>query len=285
MPAGSHSFQVGSIRCTVLSDGYFSYPAPWFFPKIEPERVSQALESHHMPQERILSPFTCLLIESGRDVVLVDTGGGTAFPASGALVARLEMAGIRPGDVETVILTHAHADHIGGSVNAAGRPTFPNARHILSDLEWDFWMVGRADLRGLRVPVQVQDSMRATARRCLHTLRFQIEPITGETEIVPGVRALPSPGHTPGHLAILISSDGEHLLNVADAAVHPMHLEEPAWENGFDLSAGVAVSSRRFLLERVVAERMHLMAFHFPFPSVGRVTARPEGGWRWTPGW
>jgi len=284
MPAGSHRFQVGSIHCSVLSDGYFSYPAPWFFPNTGQEKLSRALEARRLPHDRILSPYTCLLIETGRHVVLVDTGGGTS-QTCGRIVARLQMAGIRPADVGTVVLTHAHPDHIGGAVNSAGRPTFPNARHILAEIEWDFWMAGRIDLRGLQVPSDVRDSIRATARRCLHALRFQAEPIGGETEIVPGVRAIPAPGHTPGHLAILLSSEGQHLMNVGDAAVHPLHLEEPDWENGFDQAAGMAVSTRRGLVERAVAESMHLMAFHFPFPSVGRVAARAEGGWSWTPGW
>jgi glyoxylase-like metal-dependent hydrolase (beta-lactamase superfamily II) len=285
MPAGSHCFQVGSIRCSVLSDGYFSYPTPWFFPNCDPAEVSRAFDAHHLPRDRVLSPYTCLLIETGGHVVLVDTGAGAESPTSGAVVARLQMAGIRRGDVETVVLTHAHPDHIGGTVNSSGRPTFPNARHVVADIEWDFWMAGRVDLRRLRVPPDVQDSMTTRARQCLDALKFQAETISGETEIAPGVRAIPAPGHTPGHLAILISSEGQHLLNVGDAAVHPLHLEQPEWENGFDLATGEAVSTRRALLERAVAESMHLMAFHFPFPSVGRAAARAEGGWTWTPGW
>ncbi|MBZ5624854.1 MAG: MBL fold metallo-hydrolase [Acidobacteriia bacterium] len=285
MPAGSHGFQVGSIRCSVLSDGYFSYPTPWFFPNADQDRLSRALASRGQPLGRVLSPYTCLLIEIGRHVVLVDTGGGTASATSGSIVARLHMAGIRPRDVETVVLTHAHPDHIGGAVNSSGRPTFPNARHVLAELEWEFWMAGRGDLRGLRLPDDLKDSMGATARRCLGALKFQIETIDRETEIAPGVRAIPAPGHTPGHLAILLSSEGQHLINVGDAAVHPLHLEEPDWENGFDLAAAAAVATRRTLVERAVSERMRLMAFHFPFPSVGRVAARAEGGWTWSPGW
>jgi glyoxylase-like metal-dependent hydrolase (beta-lactamase superfamily II) len=122
------------------------------------------------------------------------------------------------------------------------------------------------------------------ARRCLGVLRHQIEPIDRETEVVPGVTAIPAPGHTPGHLAVLIASDGHQLLNLGDAAVHPLHLEQPSWQNGFDLDPARALATRRQLVERAVADGMHLMAFHFPFPSIGRVSVM-NGGWLWTPGW
>ena len=143
MPEGSHRFQVGSISCTVLSDGYYSYPASWFFPNAAPEDLSRALESHHLPTDAVLSPYTCLLIETGRHVVLVDTGAGEYSRSSGAIQARLEVAGIRPKDVDTVILTHAHPDHIGGAIDLFGRPAFPNARYVLSELEWEFWTAAR----------------------------------------------------------------------------------------------------------------------------------------------
>jgi len=284
MPEGSHHFQVGSMCCTVLSDGYCSYPTPWFFPNADPDQLRQAFERRHLEQERILSPYTCLLIETGRHVVLVDTGAGVYSPTTGAILARLEIAGVRARNVDTVVLTHAHPDHIGGAIDACGRPTFPNASYLISEPEWEFWTAARADLRGLRVPDEMRQSIQSVARRCLGPLRHQIEPVARETEVVPGVYAIPAPGHTPGHLAVLLSSDGHHLLNLGDAAVHPLHLERPDWENGFDLTGDRAVATRRGLMERAVAENMHVMAFHFPFPSVGTVSAR-DGGWEWTPGW
>jgi glyoxylase-like metal-dependent hydrolase (beta-lactamase superfamily II) len=284
MPEGSYRFQVGSITCTVLSDGYYSYPASWFFPNADPDALSQALESHHLPQEAVLSPYTCLLIETGRHVLLVDTGAGEYSRTSGAIQARLEIAGVRPTDVDTVLLTHAHPDHIGGAVDLFGRPAFPNARYVLSELEWEFWTGARTDLSHLRVPEAAKESIRSMARRCLAALRHQIEPVERETELIPGVTGIPAPGHTPGHLAVLIASEGRQLLNLGDAAVHPLHLEQPSWENGFDLAADRALVTRRRLMERAAAEDMHVMAFHFPFPSIGSVSAK-GGGWVWTPGW
>jgi glyoxylase-like metal-dependent hydrolase (beta-lactamase superfamily II) len=193
------------------------------------------------------------------------------------------MLGIRPADVDTVILTHAHPDHIGVATPHR-QPIFRNARHILAEREFEFW-TGRADLGGMRVPDEIKASTVGTARRSLEAIRFQIETVDGEREVVPGVWVLPAPGHTPGHQALLISDSGQHLLNVGDAAVHPLHLQDPTLENGFDLIPQEAGAVRTELLERAVAEGMHMLPFHFPFPSVGRVTARQMGGWDWAPGW
>jgi glyoxylase-like metal-dependent hydrolase (beta-lactamase superfamily II) len=285
MPEGSYAFQVGGICCTVLSDGYYAYPLPWFFPNADPDRLAESLDRRRLPHHAVLSPYTCLLIETGRHVILVDTGAGESSRNAGAIVARLELAGIRPRDVDTVILTHAHPDHIGGTTTPAGRAVFPHARHVLSKFEWEFWTRAHPDLGALRLPTEITDAMAPRAQHSMDALRFQLETVDAEREIVPGVLVLPAPGHTPGHLALLIESQGERLLNIGDAAVHPLHLEYPELENGFDLSPGIAVATRRELLARAVAENMRVMAFHFPFPSVGRVAPRCDGGWDWTPGW
>src|SRR5215831_20016473 len=100
MPAGSHRFRVGSIGCTVLSDGYSSYPTSWVFPNADGERLTKSLDQRRLPREDVLSPYCCLLIETGRHVVLVDTGAGNASPSTGAVLARLEMEGIHPKDVD-----------------------------------------------------------------------------------------------------------------------------------------------------------------------------------------
>jgi len=285
MPAGSYRFRVGSIGCTVLCDGYFSYPGQWFFPNAEPERLAGALAERRLSADHVVSPFACLLVETGRHVMLVDTGAGESLSTTGAIRARLEMEGIRPKDVDTVLLTHAHPDHVGGATDLRGRSAFPNARYVLAEAEWEFWNSPRTNLDGLRLPDEVKIGILRTAKESLHAIRHQVEPIDGETEVVPGVRALPARGHTPGHLALQVSSDDCALLHIADAALHPLHLEEPGWENGFDLDAAAALATRRDLAQRAAAEGMHVMAFHFPFPSVGTLAATPEGGWKWSPGW
>jgi glyoxylase-like metal-dependent hydrolase (beta-lactamase superfamily II) len=284
MPEGSHRFQVGSFACTVLTDGYASHPTRWYFPAADPVQLAQELAERRQPLESVLTPYTCLLIETGRQAILVDTGAGPWSVTSGAILARLEMAGFRPGDVDTVILTHAHPDHIGGAVDTSGRPVFANARHVLSELEYEFWTGGQPGLKGLGLPDELLRRMDETARRALRQLRFQLELVTTEIEIAHGVSVIPAPGHTPGHLAVLIASEGRSLLSIGDAATHLFHVKHLEWESGFDLDAPRALTTRRQLLERAATGQMDVMAFHFPFPSVGRLAARAEGGWDWLPG-
>jgi glyoxylase-like metal-dependent hydrolase (beta-lactamase superfamily II) len=119
-------------------------------------------------------------VETGRHVVLIDTGAGPGGRSSGAILARLEVAGIRPRNVDTVILTHAHPDHIGGTVGAGNRPVFTNARHVLSEYEWEFWTRANPDLTAMRVPHEIRDGIGLVAKRSMETLRFQIETVDRE---------------------------------------------------------------------------------------------------------
>lgn len=272
----SFSFRIGAFDCISINDGDALYDAEDYAPNAPPEEVRLALEAHgHEPRD-IPSPYSGLLVSTGSNVVLIDTGAGDLFPAVGKLLGNLRGAGIEPEEVDTVILTHGHPDHIGGNVGTDGKPVFPNARYVMFRAEWDYW-TDDGVLAGL-APVFGEWS-----RRNLGPLRDRVDLLDSEIEIVPGIEAIDSAGHTPGHLALGIRSEGDELLYVSDAAIHPIHLEHPDWHPVWDFEPSEAIANKRRLFDRAATDHSLLLAFHFPpFPSLGHVTKRGSG-WHWDP--
>ena len=145
--------------------------------------------------------------------------------------------------------------------------------------EWNFWTSEQAELK---LDEHVKELLLAFARKNLPPIKGQLDLVDHETEIVPGIRAVAAPGHTPGHMALAISSRGEQLLVISDAALHPIHLEQPDWYAAVDFAPEQAVATRRRLLNRASAEKAMVLAFHFPFPGLGHVVQKGEG-WQWQP--
>jgi glyoxylase-like metal-dependent hydrolase (beta-lactamase superfamily II) len=279
MASSTESFSVGDIPCIAISDGTFSYPTNWIFSNVPPEQVEDSLRSHDLPLNQVVSPYTCLVVKAGKHKVLIDTGADGMAPTTGELLKHLKAEGITPEEITTVVLTHAHPDHIGGVLDAARKPAFPNARYVMSRTEWDFW-TSDPDLRNNGLDDHVKELLVSCARNKLPPLQECIELLDGEKEIVPGVYAIPAPGHTPGHMALVISSSKEQLLHMSDSVLHPMHMEHPAWRNVFDLSEDTAATTRRRLLDRAAAENASVLAYHFPFPGRGRVKNNGNA-WKW----
>jgi glyoxylase-like metal-dependent hydrolase (beta-lactamase superfamily II) len=188
---------------------------------------------------------------------------------------------MEPVDIDTVILTHGHPDHIGGNTDAEGKPAFRNARYVMWKDEWEFWM-SEPDLAQLKVEEDIKQLMLMLARRNLPPIEGQLELVEREKEILPGIQAIAAPGHTPGHMVLAISSDSERLLYASDAILYPIHIERPDWYAAFDLEPEQAVTTRQQLIERVTAEKALMIACHFPFPGLGHVIQKGEG-WQWQP--
>jgi glyoxylase-like metal-dependent hydrolase (beta-lactamase superfamily II) len=266
-----YQFEIGALHCLAVSDGTFVYPPAMVFVNARKEDYEGALRERHLPLDEVKTPYICLYLDTRAHRVLVDTGAGKLAPTTGRLVKNLQRAGIDPATIDTVIVTHAHPDHIGGNVDPNGDLTFPNARYLMSRVEWEFW-TSKPDVSSLRCDDHLKQMLLQSAADMLPPIRNRLDLVDGEAEVVPGVRTLPAPGHTPGHLALEISSQGEMLIDAVDAILHPILIERLNWYSVVDLLPEKTLASRRRLLEQAVETRAAVMAFHFPFPGLGRVT-------------
>ncbi len=256
-------FNIGEFEITAIQDGTSQFETAIYGANAGEGEIDALLAANNLPTGTANSTFNVTLVNTGEQLILLDTGlGAASAPNGGRLIPTLELLGIAPGDINAVILSHFHPDHING-VGDGSTAAFPNATYYFPQVEWDFLQ-----------EVQSNVEMAATALGLLQPMsdNDQLALYAAEAEIVPGIQAVAAPGHTPGHSALLIASGGNQLLNMVDAVLHPVvTFQRPDWYPGFDADGALGVETRIALLGRAADEQLQVMGYHFPFPGTGYV--------------
>ena len=272
----SYRFKLGDFECVSISDGSLDYPPQNFFANVPKEQIEEVLRQRNLPTDHITTPYTYLFVNTGEHQVLVDMGAGHLAPSTGKLPQNMKAAGIEPVDIDTVTITHAHPDHIGGTLDDEGKPVYVNARYFMWKNEWDFWFSETAFAKA-------PESFVRLARENLEPIQDRMNLLDRESEILPGIRVIAAPGHTPGHMVVSASSGDEQLLYIGDTVLHPLHLEHPDWTPIYDIMPEKAAASKRRIFDRAAFDKALVIGQHFPpFPSLGYVVKKGEG-WEWQP--
>jgi glyoxylase-like metal-dependent hydrolase (beta-lactamase superfamily II) len=282
---------VGNVEVLALTDGAGEFPFTLrqLFPAVPAEAwvpFQQRYPTLFPGPDTWHNHYGCYVLRSQGRTILVDTGIGShatnpgmittlAGGVDGRLLTELQAAGVRPDDVHTVFLTHLHPDHVGWNLWRDGvtpRATFPNARYVMHQADWEAFQ--RPEVQGAMPFAYWEETLGPLA-----TLGV-LELITGEQALTGEITAIPTPGHTPGHMSLAIVSGGQRALIMGDVAIHPAQVTETDWAAIFDMDPQLAAQVRRQVFDRVEAEDSTLVACHFPAPGFGRLV-RLEGSRYW----
>ncbi|SEG71287.1 MBL fold metallo-hydrolase [Bosea lathyri] len=275
-----YRFALGTAEVTVVSDGPLPLGDPGTnFVGVPKETVYGMLETNFLPKDNVVLEQNIPVVNFGDRLVMFDTGMGfsKAFgPTTGRLQKSLEEAGIKPGDVDAIVCSHAHIDHIGGICTAEGKPLFPNAQIYISQIDFDFW----TDESKLNSPLK---AFVEHARANLLPVRERIVFFKDQQEFLPGVQALAAPGHTAGHHIFQVASAGKSFAFLGDLTHHAILLtENPRLEFAYDSDPKQAVQSRLKLLGMLSESKTPVMSYHFAWPGFGNL-AKAGDGFRYYP--
>jgi len=257
------------IEITVLSDGYLTLPMTFISPDAPAQERAAALKAAGQSGDTYRSPINVTLIKTPKDLIIVDVGSGAHFMASaGKLPGNLADNGIDPQAVTKVVYTHAHPDHIWGTVDDFDELQFPNAAYYMSAPERDFWM---ADDVLSKLPEDRQ-SFAVGAQRNIMLIEERLAPIAPGDDLSPGISVVDTKGHTPGHISIAAAYGAEKLIVLGDCLTHSViSFAHPDWPTTSDFDKDQAIATRQSLLAECATEGSQIIGYHLPGAGHGRV--------------
>jgi glyoxylase-like metal-dependent hydrolase (beta-lactamase superfamily II) len=276
-----YRFKIGSMEATVASDGPLPVGDPsTLFHGASKEQLSKLLTDHFLNPEKVVLEQNVVVLNVADRLVLFDTGLGSAMPlgpTAGRLLSNLKAAGIDSKDIDDIVLTHAHPDHCWCLMTPDGTRNFPNAQIRMTQADFDFW-TDEAKLGNDAIKAFVDGT-----RKQLIPNRDRMIFIKDGDEVVPGVQAVATPGHTVGHTSYMVSSQGQTFAILGDVAHHHvLSLDNPRIEFGYDTDPKQGVSTRIRTFDMLSANRIPFLAYHLPWPGVGHVVKQGDG-YRYVP--
>lgn len=277
-----YRYKVGDAQVTAISDGVNNFALPdTFVLNVKKDEVNAALEKNFMPKDKMSIQFAPLVINAGGKLVVVDTGNGAAAFASskgnvGQFGANMVAAGFDPKAVDIVVISHFHPDHINGLLTAQNTLAFPNAEVLVPAPEWKYFMDDGEMSR------QTSDRMKgafANVRRVFDAgLKKKVTPYEMGKDVAPGLQAVASFGHTPGHTSFILSSGSDKVFIQSDVTNLPaLFVTNPGWHLMFDQDPAMAEATRRKIYDMLVADKMRVQGYHYPFPANGFVEKDGNG--------
>ena len=273
---GIYRYKVGEFELTAINDGVGLRPIQeGFIKNASLDDVKDALTAAYLPTDKLPIPFNQLIVNTGRRVVLIDTGtGGQMAPTAGMLIENMEAAGIDPKAVDTVLISHFHGDHILGLRTKEGAAAFPNAEVQVPEQEWAFW----TDEGEMSRAPDSQKQAFANVRKVFDPIAKDVKKYAADQELVPGITSVAAYGHTPGHMVFRVSSGSEQMLVLSDTSNHPaLFVRNPGWHASFDMDAAKAEETRRRIFDMAATDRIPVQGYHFPFPATGHISKHGDG--------
>jgi glyoxylase-like metal-dependent hydrolase (beta-lactamase superfamily II) len=284
---GFYRFKIGDFQAIVISDGYGQIPIrPILAMNVSEAELAPVLKANFM-QPVIEITNNILVVDTGRERILVDSGFGEklgpSFGSFPGLEANLRRAGIAPESIGLVVTSHGHLDHVGGLVTKSGALAFPKAQFVFVDTEWNYWTGNRyeSEINNSPMPDPFKKGTIGAARDNLPLVADRSRFVKQGGEITSGVHYVAAPGHSPSHAAILFTSGKDQFMHMGDIAHNPVtSLQHPEWTPTFDYDPAQAIKSRKAILDRVATDRIKAMGYHFPFPAIGHVVRR-DAAYHW----